>query len=74
MASSAGTGSRLLELCRAWYHHMMNPGVKNQALDMQRRFKTDDIGPYNAIKSVKKGCLVCQACNPDNQNFTGGAQ
>ena len=66
--------SRLLKLCEAWHHHMMHQGVKKQALDMQRRFKMDDIGLYNAIKQVKKGCSVCQACNPDNQNVQGEAQ
>ena len=35
---------------------------------MQLRFKIDDIGLYNAIKQVKKGCSICQACNPDNRN------
>ena len=58
--------SRVLELCEAWHHHMMHPGVKKQALDMQRRFKVDEIGLYNAIKQVKKCCSVCQPCNPDN--------
>ena len=60
--------SRVLELCEAWQHHMKHPGVKKQALGMQRRFKIDEIGLYNAIKDVKKGCSVCQACNPDNLN------
>ena len=41
---------------------------------MQRRFKIDDIGLYNAIKQVKKGCSVCPACNPDNRNVRGEAQ
>ena len=27
--------SRVLKLCEAWHHHMMHPGVKKQALDMQ---------------------------------------
>ena len=48
---------------------MMHPGVKKQALDMQRWFKIDEIGLYNAIKQVKKGCAVCQACNPKNRNI-----
>ena len=29
--------SRVLELCEAWHHHMLHPGVKKQALDMQPR-------------------------------------
>ena len=66
--------SRVLELCEAWHHHMMHPGVKKQALDMQRRFEIDQIGLYNAIKKVRKGCSVCQACNPDNRNVKGEAQ
>ena len=53
---------------------MMHPGVKKQALDMQRRFEIDQIGLYTAIKKVRKGCSVCQACNPDNQNVKGEAQ
>ena len=66
--------SRVLELCEAWHHHMLHPGVKKQALDMQRRFEIDHIGLYTAIKKVKKGCSVCQACNPDNRNVKGEAQ
>ena len=66
--------SRVLELCEAWHHHIMHPGVRKQALDMQRRFLVDQISLYNAIKKVRKGCLVCQACNPDNQNVKGEAQ
>ena len=53
---------------------MMHAGVKKQALDMQRRFEIDQIGPYTAIKKVRKGCSVCQACNPDNRNVKGEAQ
>ena len=66
--------SQVLELCEAWHHHMMHPGVMKQALDMQRRFKIDQISLYNAIKKVRKGCSVCQACNPDNRNVKGEAQ
>ena len=66
--------SRVLKLCEAWHHHMMHPGVKNQALDMQRRFEIDQIGLYTAIKEVRKGCSVCQACNPDNRNVKGEAR
>ena len=62
---------RVLELCEAWHHNMMHLGVKTQALDVQRRLETDEIGLYNAIKQVKKNFSVCQACNPDNQNFRG---
>ena len=64
----------MLELCQAWHHHMMHPGVRKQALDMQRRFEIDQISLYNAIRKVTKGCSVCQACNPDNRNVTGEAQ
>ena len=46
----------MLELCEAWQHHMMHPQVKKQALDMQRRFESDQISLYNAIKKVRKGC------------------
>ena len=63
--------SRVLELCEAWHHHMLHPGVKKQALDMQRRFEIDHIVLYTAIKKVRKGCSVCQACNPDNRNVKG---
>ena len=66
--------SRLLELCEAWHHHMLRPGVKKQALDMQRRFEIDHIVLYTAIKKVRKGCSVCQACNPDNRNVKGEAE
>ena len=66
--------SRVLELCEAWHHHMMHPGVRKQALDMQRRFEINQIGLYNAIKKVRKGCLVCQACNPDTRNVNREAQ
>ena len=66
--------SRLLELCAAWHLHIMHPGVKKQALDMQRWFEIDEISLYNAIKQIKKGCSVCKACNPDNQNVRGEAQ
>ena len=65
--------SRVLELCEAWDNHMMHPGVRKQPIDMQRRFQIDDICLYNAIKQVKKGCSVCQACNPDNWNVRGEA-
>ena len=66
--------SRVLELCEAWHHHMLHPGVKKQALDMQRRFEIDHIVLYTAIKKVRKGCSVCQACNPDNRNVKGEPQ
>ena len=65
---------RVLELFEAWHHHMMHPGVRKQALDMQRRFQIDQISLYNAIKKVRKGCSVCQACNPNNRNVKGEAQ
>ena len=68
------TESRVLELCEAWHHHMMYPGVRTQALNMQRRFEIDQIGLYNAIRKVRRGCSVCQACNPDNRNVTREAQ
>ena len=55
-------------LCEAWHLDVMHPGVKKQALDMQRLFKMDEIALYNTIKHVKKGCSVCQACSPDNQH------
>ena len=64
----------MLEICEAWYHHRMHPEVKKQALDMQGRFRIDEIGLYNAIKQVKKGCSVCQACNTDNLNVKGEGQ
>ena len=35
---------------------------------MQRRFEIDHIVLYTAIKKVRKGCSVCQTCNPDNRN------
>ena len=66
--------SRVLELCEAWHHHMLHPGVKKQALDMQRRFEIDHIVLYTTIKKVRKGCSVCQACNPDNRNVKGEPQ
>ena len=66
--------SRLLELCEALQNHMMHQRVKKQALDMQHRFEIDYIGLYNAIKQVRKGWSVCQACKPDNRNVKGQAQ
>ena len=66
--------SRVLELCEAWHHHMLHPGVKKQALDMQRRFEIDHIVLYTTIKKVRKGCSVFEACNPDNRNVKGEAQ
>ena len=64
----------MLELCEAWHHHMMHPGVTKQPIDMQRRFEIHDIGLYNAIKQVNKGCFVCQACDSDDRNVRGEAQ
>ena len=66
--------SRVLELWEAWHHLMLHPGVKKQALDMQRRIEIDQINLHTAIKKVRKGCSVCQACNPDNRNVKGEAQ
>ena len=66
--------SRVLQLCQAWDHNKMHTGVGKQALDMQRRFGIDEIGLYNAIKQVKKGCSVCQPFNPDNWNVKREAQ
>ena len=63
-----GPDSWVLELCEARHHHMMHPGVKKQALDMQRQFEVDEIGLCNAVKLLKKDCSVCQACIPDNRN------
>ena len=53
---------------------MMHPGVRKQALEMQRRFEIDQISLYNATKKVRKGCSVCQVCNPDNRNVKREAQ
>ena len=44
--------SRVLELCEAWHRNMMHPGVKNQALDMQRPFEIDQISLYSAINEA----------------------
>ena len=66
--------SGVLELCEAWHHRMLHPGVKKQALDMQRQFKIDQINLYTAMKKVRKGCSVCQACNAHNRNVKGEAQ
>ena len=41
---------------------------------MQQRVEIHEIGLYNAIKQVKKGCLVYQARNPDNRKIKGNAQ
>ena len=48
----------MLELCEAWHHHRMHPGVKKQALDMQRGLEIDEIGLYNAIKQVQKSSSI----------------
>ena len=66
--------TRVPELCEGWHHHMMHPGFKKQALDRQRRFEIDETRLNNAIKQVKKGCSVSQACTPDNRNVQGEAQ
>ena len=66
--------SRVLELCEAWHHHMMHPGVRKQALDMQRWFEIDQIGLLKAIKKVTKGCSACQDCNPDKDDVKGKVQ
>ena len=66
--------SRVLELCKAWLHHMMYLGVKKEALKMQQRVEIHQIGLYNAIKQVQKGCLVYRACNPENRKIKGEAQ
>ena len=66
--------SRVLDLRELWNQHMMHQGVKKQGLEMQRRLEVDEIGLYNVMKRVKKGCSVCQACNPDNRNVKGEAQ
>ena len=44
--------SGVLELCEAWHHHMLHPGVKKQALDMQRRFEID---PYRSLHRHQEG-------------------
>ena len=54
--------------------HMLHPGLKKQALDMQRWFKMDEIGLYNAVKQVKKAWLFCQVCSHHNRNVKGEAQ
>ena len=64
----------MLEVCEAWHHHVMHRGVSKQAIDMQRQFEVHEISLYNAIKQVKNGCSVCQACNPDNWNVRGEAE
>ena len=66
--------SRVLELCEAWHHHMVHPGVRKQARDTQQRFEVDEIGLYRATRQVRKGFSVCQACNPENRNVTGELQ
>ena len=66
--------SLVLDLCQAWHHHMMHSEVKKHTLDMQRRLEIHEIGLHNSIKQVKNGCLVCQACNSDNQNVKGESQ
>ena len=44
--------SLVLELCEAWHHHMMHPGTRKQAIDMQRRLAIDETGLYNAIQQI----------------------
>ena len=41
---------------------------------MQLGFEIDQMGLYNAFRKVRRGCSVCQACNPDNRTVTGEAQ
>ena len=38
------------------------------------RLEIDQICLYNAIKKVRKGCSVCQGCNPNNRNVKWEAQ
>ena len=67
-------GSKVLELCEAWCHHMIDPRVEKHALNMKQRFEIEETCLHNAIKQIKKGCSVCQACNPDKQNVKEEAQ
>ena len=64
----------MLEHFEAWHHHMMHRGFRKHALDMQRQLRFNEIGLYNAIKQVRKGCSVCGAGNPVNQKVKGEAQ
>ena len=71
--------SRVLELCEAWHHHMLHPGVKKQALDMQCRFEIDQINLYTAIKKVmtiRHWLTVFDIprtiCSDRGHQFTGG--
>ena len=47
----------MLELCEAWHHHMMHPGVRKQALDMQRRFRIHQIGLNKSHQEGQEGLL-----------------
>ena len=66
--------SRWLELCEAWHHHMVHPRVSKQAPDMLRRFAFNDIGMWKALRAVRKGCAVCQVCNPRKPAAAGEPQ
>ena len=41
---------RVPEPCKGWHPNMMHPRVKKQALEMQCRFKVNEIGLNKAIK------------------------
>ena len=59
----------MLELCEALHHHMMHPGVKKQALDMQRRFEFDQIGLYSAGQKGLLGLSGLQSRQPECQGW-----
>ena len=66
--------SRVLELCEAWHHHMVHPGVRKQVTDMVKRFAIDDVDLWRSVRAVRKGCAVCNACNPRNAPSVGEPQ
>ena len=52
----------VLDLCKAWHQHMVNPGINKQAHDILEHFALDDIDMRKALTAIKKGCAVYKAC------------
>ena len=52
---------------------MIHPGVKKQALDMQRQFEIDQISLYNAITKVQKALLGLSGLQSRQPERQGGS-
>jgi transposase InsO family protein len=53
-------------------HHVMvgHPGAKRLKIEVGRRYRfPDGIGVEEIINRQRRGCLICQACDPPNQSL-----